>query len=303
MVEKLLGDNAKTIAKPLAAFPVKGKSPYDSVAMVIIRGEPCGKCYEINEAPLLIGRSADCQIQLDQDSVSRRHCQIWRDTGRIMIRDLGSTNKTVVNSIEISEQQLRHGDLVSIGDSVMKFIANEMLAEFHSELYSRTMIDPLTELANRRLFDPALAKEVKTATSIGSHLSLVILDLDYFKRINDEFDHVFGDLVLEGVAQKIGGAVGKGEIAARLGGEEFALLLPGSDSAKAKRRTIELCETVARHRFNHEERQVMVTISAGIATWNNTLRDEKVLLRAADRAMLKAKADGRNCVRLADQGS
>ena len=206
-----MGDNTKTVAKPITVFPVEGKSPYDSVAMVIIRGEPFGKCYEIDEAPLLIGRTADCQIRLDQDSVSRRHCQIWRDKGRILIRDLGSTNKTVVNSIEISEQQLHHGDLVSIGDAVMKFVANEMLAEFHSELYSRTMIDPLTELANRRLFEPALANAVKTAKAIGSHLSLVILDLDFFKRINDEFDHVFGDLVLKGVAQIISEAVKKEE--------------------------------------------------------------------------------------------
>lgn len=232
--------------------------------------------------------------------MSRHHCQIWRDTDEILIRDLGSTNKTMVNSVEIREQTLNDGDLVSIGDSVMKFVANELLAEFHSELYARTMLDPLTELANRRRFDKALIDAVSKARNQGSNLTLVTMDVDFFKRINDDFDHVFGDLILQGIAQLIASAVGEGELAARMGGEEFALLLPGTGIAQGKRRCVELCAEVSRWHFDHENQKVHVTMSAGIATWNDQLGDAKDLLLAADLAMIKAKSDGRDCVRVAD---
>jgi diguanylate cyclase (GGDEF)-like protein len=265
-------------------------------ALVVIRGEPIGKCYEIRHAPLTVGRDSSCDIQFEEHSVSRRHCQIWRGTDGVYIRDLGATNPTLVNEEAVDEVLLADGDRVTLGHRVLKFIDQWIEAEYHSELFLRASIDPLTQLANRRTLDHALSRAINQS---HQELSLIIVDIDHFKQINDRHDHVVGDRILKDVAQMLEAQLDETGLAARMGGEEFALLLHGADINAAEACAENVRKAIDSHSFVGNNNPVKVTVSAGVAQWQTWMNHPKALVRAADQALLEAKRDGRNRVKRA----
>lgn len=158
--------------------------------------------------------------------------------------------------------------------------------------------DELTDLANRRRFMERLHQEIARSERFGSPLSLVLFDLDRFKRINDRCGHQVGDTVLRETADVIRRRIREIDLAARIGGEEFAVILPGSDLSGAAR--------LAEHLRRDIERSVVVrelgwhaTASFGVATFHPD-EEADMLIGAADRALYRAKAAGRNAVRAAD---
>src|SRR5699024_9003713 len=150
------------------------------------------------EAPLVIGRAVDADFQISERSISRQHCRIFLESDRYWIEDLGSTNHTWLNDQQIQRSVLRDGDLVRISQTVLKFVdEGNIEAGYHSELHESTIRDTLTGLYNRRHAMAVLEKEFARAQrDAGSRLALVILDLDFFKDINDRHGHLAGDGVL-----------------------------------------------------------------------------------------------------------
>jgi diguanylate cyclase (GGDEF)-like protein len=158
-------------------------------------------------------------------------------------------------------------------------------------LASQAHTDPVTAIANRRSFEARLDFEVLTADQTGRALSLVICDLDRFKAVNDELGHEEGDAALRLVAATIVAAVRSGDIVFRMGGEEFAVLLPGTQMREAYGVAERLRLAVRDAFMDHE---VPVTVSCGVATRLANGGDRMSLLRAADRALYQAKRSGRD---------
>lgn len=163
--------------------------------------------------------------------------------------------------------------------------ANLEVALRNAEQAART--DALTQLANRRHFDKLLAQQLGVATRSGRDMSLVMFDLDHFKRVNDRMGHPAGDAVLRNFADALRAAVGEDDMVARIGGEEFALVLPGADRVKARR--VALTVQLKAH-----EMGLPTTTSAGIACVPGDAQDIQALLSAADTALYAAKTGGRN---------
>ncbi|HEY7875910.1 MAG TPA: sensor domain-containing diguanylate cyclase [Actinomycetota bacterium] len=149
--------------------------------------------------------------------------------------------------------------------------------------------DELTGLGNRRAFQTALQQEVARATREGSELTLIMLDLDHFKLLNDVYGHLIGDEVLRQAGAALRSHCREFDTAARFGGEEFAILLPSCTSKESFSAAARLREVIADLQF-----EVPVTASAGIATFPVHAQDPMTLLRAADDALYESKRLGRN---------
>ncbi len=179
------------------------------------------------------------------------------------------------------ERAARFADLAAIAISNTE--AREMLAE-------RASTDDLTRLSNYRAFHERLRFEVERATRHGRELSLVVIDIDSFKAINDAHGHPIGDAVLTEIAQRLLGEMRETDMVARVGGEEFALLLPESSAANAFAVAERVRLAIVERPFALAGR---VTMSAGVCSLSEGA-DAETMLRLADRALYRAKHDGRN---------
>jgi len=157
--------------------------------------------------------------------------------------------------------------------------------------------DPLTGLANRRLFDEIVVRELARSNRRGAPIALVLMDLDDFKQVNDSAGHAAGDVVLRAVAETIEGRVRSSDLAVRLGGDEFAVVLPDCGPTDARRLAEDLRTQVS------EVVGPAVTASVGVAVAPDHGRDADALLAASDAALYRAKAAGRNRVRMGEAGT
>lgn len=176
--------------------------------------------------------------------------------------------------------------------------------ELEARLRELSATDGLTRIANRRAFDEALLREWERALRSGGPLSVVMADIDFFKRYNDQYGHVAGDACLQQVAAALQAGVRQGgDLVARYGGEEFVVVLPGADEAAARAVAESLRQRVQALALPHEGNPAtgVVTISLGVATCAPVRgREPTALVDAADRQLYRAKAGGRNRVEAAD---
>jgi diguanylate cyclase (GGDEF)-like protein len=167
------------------------------------------------------------------------------------------------------------------------------------EVDRRARTDQLTGLSNRRHFDEHLARMLAESDRLGGPVGLIVADIDFFKRVNDTFGHEAGDAVLRSVATTIQREVRAIDICARFGGEEIAVLLPGTGLAGACEVAARLRGAVQARTLRCDGREVAVTASFGVASFPECAHAGESFFPAADRALYKAKSDGRNCVRAA----
>lgn len=269
-----------------------------AAALVVIHGEDLGRKFDLTTEEISIGRSGRCDIQVDQDAVSRKHATLTNESGRLMVEDLGSTNGTIVNDEHIDGPlRLRNGDFIKIGRTIFKFIAgNNIEAAYHDEIYRMTTVDGLTQVFNRRYFEDAIEREFSRSRRYQRPLSLVLLDIDFFKKINDSFGHLAGDAVLKEVARVIRTRTRREDVLARYGGEEFALLLPEIETKGAQQLAEKVRKLVEKHEFVFDGERIPVTISAGVATVQKKGEEPTELVRRADEKLYEAKTAGRNRV-------
>lgn len=269
--------------------------------LVVLQGQRLGQRIDLGEHPLIIGRAPNCEFQIVERSVSREHSRIWHEPSGYRIKDLDSTNRTFLNDQPIIEAELKDGDHVAIGSCVLKFMDRSSIeARYHEELYQLATADPLTDLYNRRQFLELLEKELARASNHQRPLALLIIDLDHFKTINDRFGHPSGDVVLKRIAEALNAQGHDEYIIARIGGEEFAVVLPEHDLPAAVRFAEALRSSIEAIEFLMEESTVRVTVSIGAAPWLPSMSLSSELLRAADEQLYRAKQAGRNCVRCTD---
>ncbi len=265
--------------------------------LVIIYGEDLGRRVPLGEEPCVIGRSSKCDVQVDQESVSRNHARISRLGDGYSIRDLGSTNGTYVNDELVDDVMLRDGDQVKIGRTIFKFIVGgNMEAQYHEEIYRLMTVDGLTELHNKRYFTESLEKEISRAKRYERPFSLVLFDIDHFKKINDTYGHLAGDAVLRQLGALIRGRVRRDDTPARTGGEEFAVILPEVACDGAVLLADKLRRAVEEATFRFEGTIIPVTVSLGVAEWNPAEDDPAELVKRSDEKLYEAKRSGRNRV-------
>ncbi len=265
--------------------------------LVMIVGDEIGKRVPLGDDELSIGRSSTAALQLDIDNVSRNHAEVVMTPLGHVLRDLGSTNGTFVNDRSVTEHRLRDGDQIRIGRAILKFLTSgNVEAQYHEEIYRLMTIDGLTQVHNKRFFGEALDKEFARSVRYRNTFSLVVFDIDHFKKVNDTHGHLAGDEVLKRVAHLVHSRVRTNDTVARIGGEEFAVLLPevaidGSIALAEKLRAL-----IATQVVQHDATTIAVTVSLGVASWTPGLEDAASLLKAADENLYRAKRSGRNRV-------
>ncbi len=164
------------------------------------------------------------------------------------------------------------------------------------ELAQMSRIDGLTQIYNRRHWQESLEQEFAKAKRHSKSLSLVMLDLDYFKLLNDNYGHQCGDMVLIEVSKLIGSLLRVEDIFGRYGGEEFAIILPETDLSGAIELAERICSAVAKKSLEYNGEEINVTISLGVAQLRNKEVSYEGLISQADSALYQAKAEGRNKV-------
>jgi diguanylate cyclase (GGDEF)-like protein len=265
--------------------------------LVVIYGDELGKKYNLNTPSVVVGRSSKCDIQIDQESISRNHSKIVNTGKSILVRDLGSTNGTYVNDEPVEEYVLRDGDLIKIGRTIFKFLTGGNIENaYHEEIYRLTTVDGLTQIANKRFFMESLEREIARAHRYQRAMSLVMFDIDHFKRINDTYGHLAGDYVLKQLASAVKQKIRREDLFARYGGEEFSIILPEIPLAPSLTFAEKIRQVVEEHEFRFENTSIDVTISMGVAGADEDVRDVDELIKRADERLYAAKAAGRNRV-------
>ncbi len=261
-------------------------------------GPGMGARYPLADSPMVLGRGNDCDIRINDHSVSRRHARIQPGADGYYAVDLQSTNGTFVNDVPASICKLKDGDYLRVGNCIYRFLAGgNVEAEYHEEIYRLTIIDALTDIHNKRYLLEFLDRELARSARYHRPLALVLFDLDHFKSINDELGHLGGDFALREVAACVKNTVRKEELFARYGGEEFVVVLPETNLENGTLVAERVRTLVERHPFQYEGKSFPITISVGIAV---TTGDENLtphdLLRQANEKLYQAKSLGRNRV-------
>lgn len=189
---------------------------------------------------------------------------------------------------------------VTLIDATDTAIYQKMMKDAMASLAEASSRDGLTGIYNRRYIEEAVAKEFGRVQRYGGALSLILFDLDNFKTVNDGHGHLAGDIVLRAAAKHIGDGIRQTDTFGRYGGEEFMAVLPATPIDGATILAERLRQRLAATPVIHGNLSIPVTVSAGIAEVQPSMQRYEHLIRAADQALYRAKADGRNCVRRAD---
>jgi diguanylate cyclase (GGDEF)-like protein len=176
----------------------------------------------------------------------------------------------------------------------------EEIRELHLRLKEQAIRDPLTGLYNRRYLDDTLERELSRAKREGYPLSLTMIDLDYFKQVNDTYGHKAGDEVLIALGELLQTQAREGDIPYRYGGEEFVLVLPRMTLEVASQRAEQWREAFGNSKIRHKEFEIGITMSIGLATYPDHAATAEDLIDSADKALYNAKAAGRNRLAIAE---
>jgi diguanylate cyclase (GGDEF)-like protein len=219
--------------------------------------------------------------------------------GRVTLEDLGSRNGTYLNDRALQGPvELRSGDRFQLGNVHFKFLhERDVEHAYYEAIYEMVVRDGLTGIYNRRKFFEEGAREFARAQRHSRPLALLLLDLDHFKRVNDDLGHLAGDTTLKQLAARLQPLVRTEELFARIGGEEFAVLCPETDIERAGILAEKLRRLAGGTPFDAGGVLVPITVSIGVAVALPGMSRLEDLLRAADRALYTAKNEGRDRVR------
>jgi two-component system, cell cycle response regulator len=257
-----------------------------------------GKRLELAGGVARIGRDQDNDLVLLDEGVSRRHARVERSRDGWIVMDVGSRNGTLLNGKPLTGvERLNNGDVIKVGSAMVKYLSGQDVeTSMWEEVFQLAITDNLTGLRNRRRFDEVLVTECGRERRHGRSLSLIMLDIDYFKRVNDRHGHPAGDAVLAQLGQLIRERVRGHDLAARVGGEELAILMPETDLPSARAVAEELRLAVQAQVVDYAEKSIRVTVSIGCAEYAMDDVDPASFVRRCDAQLYAAKSAGRNRV-------
>ena len=247
---------------------------------------------------IVIGRESSSTCVLPDTSVSRRHAEISPSDEGFKIRDLESTNGTLVNGQRVKEHTLDSGDTIQVGSFLFRFLtAGSVESKYHETVYSALTQDALTGTMNRRYLVESLRREISRANRNGEMLSLTMIDIDHFKRVNDSYGHLIGDEVLREFGKRIESVKRDDDLLARFGGEEFCLVLAAT-SPEETEDMLEKCRAaIADKKFETAASKINITASFGyVCVQPFKVIQINDIIEAADELLYAAKKAGRDRV-------
>ena len=285
--------------------PVLLSSQQKIACLVVIQGTEIGRDYRLRKRSLILGRDSEVEIMIPDDAASRRHARIDFQRGderdHYWLTDLDSTNSTFVNGRTITSMELNDGDKVQVGGTVLRFaLLDEIDARFHREVRDRLRFDAVTGLLTKESLILAMEQELKRAISYHLPLSVLMMDLDHFKQVNDTHGHLIGSKVLTEVGRLLRVNFRAGDVTGRYGGEEFVSYLSETSAESAVVAAERVRTKMETNPFEFDGTKLQVTISIGIAGFPEHGSDVTTLLGQADSALYRCKAKGRNLILVAD---
>jgi diguanylate cyclase (GGDEF)-like protein len=276
-----------------------GRTVRDRPVLLRTDGPEAGKIRPINSGSVQIGRHPATDISVLDPGVSRVHARLFKVGDTFHIEDLGSSNGTFVNGSRIVECSLEHGQTVRLGNCVSYrfMVIDEKQEELLQRLYESSRRDALTGIFNREHFEECLRSEMAYARRHETSVGLLLFDLDFFKAVNDTHGHPAGDAVLRHVTALVSRKLRTEDVFARVGGEEFAVIVRGTTLRRLARDGERLRVAVSTSPAHFDGRQIPVTISVGCATSDcTTSPTDQSLVDLADQRLYRAKQTGRDRV-------
>ncbi len=275
-----------------------------AIVLTVIAGSEIdfGKRFVLERQRSGVGREKINDIALSDGKVSKAHCEISvirssRGIEQISIVDLDSTNGTYVNGEPVVQATLKSGDKVQVGGTVLQLsYSDEIEREYHAKLFDFAARDALTGLYNKRFIVNELENYCRIARRSGRAFSVILIDIDDFKDINDRFGHLAGDEYLKRLGALIRQTLRDQDLAGRVGGEEFLMVLPETGVEGAMQLGVRLRRAVEEFVLPVQGRPVRTTISAGVCQYERGMRDVQELLDLADQALYEAKRSEKNKV-------
>lgn len=272
-------------------------------ALVVLMGPQgyVGKQYMLTQSEYVLGRSVDCGIHLDDKSVSRNHARLVVVGNDVTVCDLGSANKTVVNGNilnPMSPMRLKNNDQLKIGNLILKFLEKGNIeALTNRELNEKAVKDGLTGAYTKGALLERGPELIKRSETLSEELSLIVLDIDFFKKINDQYGHAAGDYVLKEMSNVISTKVVRSQdFFARYGGEEFVILLAHTPLRAAAEVAERIRANIESMQFNFDGKRIPVTVSLGVATRKPQEDSWEPFFKRGDTALYQSKQNGRNRV-------
>jgi diguanylate cyclase (GGDEF)-like protein len=286
----------QTVVRPKAEHEAQN-SPAEW-ALVAYAGAALGRVFPLPMGEALVGRAPDSVVTLLDGEVSRHHARLRVTEAQVEVEDLASTNGTRVNGATAhGPVALQPGDRLAIGGHVLKLVSLDPLERaFHETLLDLSTKDPLTGLANRSSTLAELQNRFGLSLRYDRPLSVVICDLDHFKRVNDTYGHGAGDFVLRVFGERLLVRLREADLAGRIGGEEFLMVLPETDLSGARPFAERLRKAIAATPIPLPAGSLDITCSLGIAERTTADLDPGQLLARADAALYRAKSGGRDRV-------
>ncbi|MFO8192541.1 MAG: diguanylate cyclase [Bacillota bacterium] len=278
--------------------PVVRAKLFEELPYGVLILDPALRIIDIND-------SARCYLGLDCPAIGQKAAEVlsyWPELAKLLAaidrkyhvelkkEDNGSTHWFRIDFLPLKgENRIVTGYIILLSDITERQEAEE-------ELKTLATTDILTGLWNRRYFIETMDKELKRAQRYRHKLTLVMLDVDHFKKINDSFGHQAGDYTLQHIGRLFLNRLRAVDTAARLGGDEIGIILPEINVDDARKLAVSLKEAVADNPVDFKNSVIPVTVSMGVAALTETMSGLEDILSAADRALYQAKEEGRNRV-------
>lgn len=277
-------------------------------ALVFLSGDLIAVPIPLEREVVILGREIGADVRVNDQKVSRRHAMIVRSVNpstlevEYTLKDFGSRNGTLLNGQRIREEILQNGDKISIGEQILRFdLLDEIDREYQRHIHRLISHDDLTGLLSSRSFFSELRREAERAKHENRPFCVLMMDIDYFKNVNDTYGHLTGSKTLEEIGDCIIKCLRSGDAAARFGGEEFAAFLLDAEIAQAMVAAERIRNEIETRNFSvvrqgKPTETHHVTISIGISAFPDDSSDPIELVEMADSALYRAKREGRNRV-------
>lgn len=278
-----------------------GEAP-PSVVMLVGPEDSVGRQWKIEDSEVVLGRSDASHIFIEDRSVSKSHLKLVLKAGEVSVIDLESTNKTLINDKvlpPLTPYKLKNNDQIKTGNIIFKFLEKGNIeAVSAAESFDRGYTDALTGINNRRALDALGVESFRKSELLGLDFSVIIFDIDHFKKVNDTYGHSAGDYVLKTLSGVVrNGLIREDDFFARSGGEEFTLVLLGSPLSRAQDIAERIRAKIEAQKFDYEGTIIPITISLGVSEKKESNDTEWTeVYNRADQALYDSKGSGRNKV-------